>query len=142
MVCVLAAFYGTVERCGKWSKALSTALVALLPKGTTGAPSDFRPIMLLSVLYRIWAKARGSFMQGHLRAVGILPNGPIPGAEQQATDLAWRLLLARSGVVLSGVALDWTKCYDHVSSVLLEKLAIQCRLPAGLYQPMPAAYCM
>ena len=142
MTSLLAGFYGVVERSGKGPSALGTMLVALLPKGTTGDPSDFRPLMLLSVIYRIWAKAMGSFMQGHLRAVGILPTGPVPGAEQQATDLAWRLLLARCGVVLSGVALDWTKCYDHVSSALLDKLAKLCRLPIGLYQPMLAAYCM
>ena len=67
---------------------------------------------------------------------------PHPRAEQQATDLAWRLLLARSGAVLSGVALDWSKCYDHVSSALLERLARLCRLPASLFMPMLAAYNM
>ena len=109
MTSLLGGFYGVVERSGKWPSALGTNLVALLPKGTSGDPSDFRPIMLLSVIYPIWTKARETFMQGHLRAVGVLPSGPIPGAEQQATDLAWRLLLARCGVVLSGVALDWSK---------------------------------
>ena len=97
---------------------------------------------LLSVLYRTWAKARGSFLQGHLRATGILPSGPIPAAEQQATDLAWRMLLARNGVVLSGIAIDWVKCYDYVSCLLLEQLATLCRLPVGLYRPMLAAYRM
>ena len=142
LVNLLAGFYGVVERTGLWPAALGTNLVALLPKGTSGDPSDYRPIMLLSVIYRIWAKARGTFMQGHLRAIGILPCGPIPGAEQQATDLAWRLLLSRSGAVLSGVALDWSKCYDYVSSTLLERLARLCRLPAGLFKPMMAAYNM
>ena len=44
--------------------------------------------------------------------------------------------------MLSGVALDWSKCYDHVSSALLEQLALLCRLPARLYQHMLAAYRM
>jgi len=139
---LLAAFYGVVERTGQWPAALGTNLVALLPKGTSGDPSDFRPILLLRIIYRICAKARGTFMQGHLRAVGILPCGPIPGAEQQATGLAWRLFLAKCGVVLSGVALDWSKCYDHVSSILLGQLARLCHLPAELYMPMIAAYNM
>jgi len=142
LITLLAGFYGVVERTGLWPAAMGTNLVALLPKGTSGDPGDYRPIMLLSVIYRIWAKARSTFMQGHLRAIGILPTGPIPGAEQQATDLAWRLLLAKSGVVLSGVALDWSKCYDHVSSVLLGHLARLCRLPEGLFLPMLAAYNM
>jgi len=59
LISLLAGFYGVVERTGLWPAALSTNLVALLPKGTTGEPSDFRPIMLLSIIYRIWAKARG-----------------------------------------------------------------------------------
>jgi hypothetical protein len=40
------------------------------------------------------------------------------------------------------MALDWTKCYDHVSRMLLEQLANHCRLHAGLYKPMLAAYGM
>jgi hypothetical protein len=142
IIFLMAAFYGTVERCGCWPKALSTALVALLPKGTTGAASDYRPIMLLSVIYRIWAKARGAFMQGYLRSVGIMKVGPVTAAEQLATDLAWRMLLSRAGVIISGIAVDWSKCYDHVSCALLRKLARLCRMPASLYEPMLAAYAM
>ncbi len=61
-------------------------------------------------------------MQAHLRRCGILPAGVATAAEAQATDLAWRLLLSRCGATVSGIALDWKKCYDHVSSTLLGRL--------------------
>ncbi len=82
MIQLLAAFYGTVERCGRWPRALSNALVARLPKGTTGLAEDYRPIMLLSTIYRVWAKSRGDFLQAHLRRCGILPAGPAAAASR------------------------------------------------------------
>ena len=81
-------------------------------------------------------------MQAHLRLCGILPAGAATSAEAQATDLAWRLLLNRCGATVSGIALDWKKCYDHVSSVLLGRLADALGMPPGLAKPMLAAYGM
>ena len=52
LILLLTQFYGVVERAGTWPASLSTALVALLPKGTTGMAADYRPIMLLSTIYR------------------------------------------------------------------------------------------
>ena len=76
-----------------WPTALGTALVALLPKSGSGSADDYRPSVLLITLYRIWAKACGHFMQSHLLACGILKAAHFVAVEQQATDLAWRLLL-------------------------------------------------
>ena len=56
---VLADLLATVERTGRWPEPIAHSFVAMLPKGGTGEPDEYRPIVLLSVYYRIWAKARG-----------------------------------------------------------------------------------
>ncbi len=40
LVDLLTLFYGVVERVGRWPACLSTALVALLPKGMSGSADD------------------------------------------------------------------------------------------------------
>ena len=47
-----------IERTGKWPLALSTSLVTLLPKGASGHLDDYRPIVLLSAIYRLWVGLR------------------------------------------------------------------------------------
>ena len=54
----LCAVLALVERMGQWPSCIGPNVVCLLPKGGTSAPGDRRPIVLLSVFYRIWAAAR------------------------------------------------------------------------------------
>ncbi len=63
LVLLLTQFYGVVERAGRWPKNLSTALVALLPKGTTGLAEDYRPINGAEQHYRsvVLSKASSPF---------------------------------------------------------------------------------
>ena len=44
------------------------------------------------------------------------------------------------GVPVSGIALDWSKCYDHVVIDLLEDIARAAQVPAEITKPMLAAY--
>jgi hypothetical protein len=59
---LLATFYAVVERSGKWPAVIRHSFVAMLPKGGTQEPDDGRPIVLLSVIYRVWAQARGPLL--------------------------------------------------------------------------------
>ena len=52
---------------------------------------DYRPIVLLSVIYRLWAKARGPPMEDWMRKAGIAcARGP-RAAESLATEVALHL---------------------------------------------------
>ena len=59
-VATLTALFGAVERLGSWPTGLAAADVVLLPK--PGGPPDQalqrRPITLLPVIYRLWARLR------------------------------------------------------------------------------------
>ena len=50
---LLARFYSAVETRGEWPLAMRRSLVAMLAKKGTGTTDDYRPITLLSVLYRL-----------------------------------------------------------------------------------------
>lgn len=65
-----AAVLSPVERLGRWPTGLRANCVALLPKGGSAAPGDQRPIVLLPVVYRIWAALRGRLLQTWLLRCG------------------------------------------------------------------------
>ena len=66
------AVINRAEEQGQWPSMLLHALVAMLPKLGTGQVGDFRPITLLSTLYRVWAKGHsGAFRCCLLLAVGV-----------------------------------------------------------------------
>ena len=112
---VLADFFTLVEAANRWPAALRDAIVAMLPKKGTAAPSDRRPIVLLTILYRLWAKVRAQEFQDWLVSNHILARGMAASAEVQAADLALILQRARAGGLhVDGLALDWSKCYDHM----------------------------
>ena len=104
---LLAAFYGRVEAAGEWPSALSESLVATLPKGGTRELEDRRPIVLLSVVYRLWGALRASLFGRWLEEAGILPApGPGRAADAQAYEAALEFELARAkGEPVAGLAL-------------------------------------
>jgi hypothetical protein len=94
---LLALLYGAIERTGEWPEPIAHSLVAVLPKGGTGTVDDFRPIVLLSVYYRLWAKSRGAPFQEFLKAAGIIPPSGPRAADALAYDLALRLAASIAG---------------------------------------------
>ena len=55
---LLADLLATVERTGRWPEPIAHSFVAMLPKGGTGEPDDYRPIVLLSVYYTAFGPRR------------------------------------------------------------------------------------
>lgn len=47
--------FEAVEATGRWPVELSRNMVCLLRKGGTLAPGDRSPIVLLAIVYRLWA---------------------------------------------------------------------------------------
>jgi hypothetical protein len=138
---LLCDIFQSTERTGVWLEPIAHSFVAMLPKGGTGTPDDLRPVVLLSVFYRLWAKCRGHEFQAFLRAAGITPTGKSKSAEHLAFDLALRIAVAQAGgVAVSGLALDWSKCYDHLLLALLHHISTRLAIPDAIAKPMLAAY--
>ena len=109
--------------------------------GGSGDPDDFRPVVLLSVFYRLWAKCRGREFQAYLRMAGVSPPGKSKSAEQLAFDLATRIAIAQAGdASVSGFSLDWSKCYDHLLLDLLHQIVARLGIPSAIAKPMLSAY--
>ena len=130
-----------MEETGKWPSALSTSLVALLPKGSSGQLDDYRPIVLLSAIYRLWVGLRMRTFRGWLRQNRVLGLKTQGGAESMAYDLALRMTAARAtGAPVTGLGLDWSKCYDHVHVGILDAISTRAGIPASISGPMLSAY--
>ena len=139
----LATFLALVEEVGRWPATWAGNLVCLLPKGGTASPEDRRPIVLLSCIYRVWAACRAQIFRAWLRQNGILLEGEACGPDVKAGELGVRLASARlSGDIVSGLALDWSECYDRLPLAVLETLAQAAKLPPALWRPMLAAYAL
>jgi hypothetical protein len=138
---LLAELFETVERAGAWPEPIAHSFVAMLPKGGSGDPDDYRPIVLLSVYYRIWAKARGPSFAKFLKAAGITPSAGPRAADALAYDLALRMAASIAGhAPTSGLALDWSKCYDHLVLDLLRLVGGRVGIPDAILTPMLQAY--
>ena len=70
---LLCDIFQSTERTGKWPEPIAHSFVAMLPKGGSGAPDDYRPVVLLSDFYRLWARCRGRELQAYLRSAGVVP---------------------------------------------------------------------
>ena len=56
----LASLLNLVERTGRWPDQLPKGAVIFIPKSQEAnpAPTDFRPLTILSSIYRLWAATR------------------------------------------------------------------------------------
>ena len=117
-------------------------VIFLLPKAgvqaTTVNPLEARPVVLLPLLYRIWAYKRGREIGQWLSHHGMdgLPD-PSMSAEAYGTLLAAELERATvEDDPLLAVCIDLSKCYDTVHLELLEFLLAGSGLAAEIWRPM------
>ena len=117
--------------------------MCLLPKGGVGPsvadPLQARPVVLLSVLYRVWAKARSSFLERWIRDAGMQPlEESGASCEDLAVDLAFVLEAAKVAGALPAwaVATDLSKAYDRIPLDVLEEALRESGLPAGPWGPL------
>ena len=97
--------------------------------------------MCVSAIYRLWIGLRMRTFRGWLRENKVLALKSHCGAESLAYDLALRMTAARtSGVPVSGLGLDWSKCYDHVHVGILDAISARAGIPIAISGPMLAAY--
>ena len=131
----LAALFKKVEETGKWPDRILTAYTSLIPKDLSlqdPGPTDFRPITVLSGLYRLWGKAR---MPSLLKWQELWVTEEIFGcrrgrnAEQMMLQIAMDLESPAfsSHDYVTGVAHDFRKAFDLVPHQLMLTLSLQKR---------------
>lgn len=121
MVTHLAAIYNLIEATGQWPSCLTKGMVAFLPKTNDPNPqaTDFRPLTILSSIYRLWASIRHDNLCEHW-----LPHWKSEQAfglkQAHAADaLAYQTCIymseaSRDGVYAAGLSYDFAKCFDTV----------------------------
>ena len=139
----LADLLRLVERCGLWPKALAAADVVLLPKpgGDPDNPMQRRPITLLPVPYRLWARLRLPAVETWRAAWDPAVQDAAKGADGQAWGLAWDLACAApAGQEVAGLAVDMAKCYDTVRHPMLRRMLSAAGWPQAILEPLLGAY--
>ena len=142
----VAVLLTVVEDTGAWPQELCRGETILLPKGGSSDPLDSRPITLLPVLYRIWAALRAAQFREWLQQSGVPTlvagrKGTMQGAEHQGLLLGLELEEARVfGEALAGVAVDWSKCYDHLGFNYVQANFEAARVPKWFSGPLLAMY--
>ena len=125
----LAEFLGACEAGGRWPEPLRVGVVALHP----------RPIVLLPLVYRIWAAARRPEVRAWVAGAGA-DGAEVPG--RGADEAAWGLALEAECLeqeeaeveaeALCGVFLDCSKCYERVPLRQLDVRAAEALFPDRL----------
>ncbi|CAE7714215.1 unnamed protein product [Symbiodinium pilosum] len=134
------------ESSGRWPQQLLDGIISSLEK-VPGASkvSQYRPICVLSLVYRTWASIRTKDALCHLAQhapPGLLGN--IPGFS--ASD-AWCTLLLQveeshhSGTSLFGLSADLIKAYNTLPRLPVAAFAKVCGIPDGILTPWLSALC-
>ena len=116
----IARLLALVEEEGRWPAAWLDAYVAMIPKSSGGTrPQDQRPITVLEVLYRIWAKGTVQLWTPTLQqsilsdaAFGFRANRSTLHAAQVVSDLIHLQRKRRAGLWLA--SFDLAKCFDSL----------------------------
>lgn len=77
---------------------------------------DYRPVVLLPLIYRMWARIRAQDIARWMQRAGICPlGGQSKSAEEHGLLLATMLEAAKvNEVAAGGLALDFSKAYDKM----------------------------
>ena len=132
-----------VERLGRWPRGVRGAEVVLAPKpdGDPAEPLDRRPLNLLSVIYRPWAKIRGRDVAAWRRQWDPAMAAARLGADGQAWELAWAQAVARAeGRGFGGLAVDFRKAYDSVRLALAGRMLAAAGWPLAISGPVMDEY--
>jgi hypothetical protein len=139
---LIAILFEVVEAAGRWPAALRGGVVCLLPKAgrqaTTSTPLEARPVVLLPMLYRMWAHKRGHEMAAWLTANSMEGlDDPSRSAEDYGTLLAADLerALVEDEAMLAA-CVDQSKAYDNLRLDLLEYLLAGSGVPPEVWRPV------
>ncbi len=138
----LLMFYGNVEDTGEWPLQLARTVVVMLPKPGGEGPLGFRPVCLLSQIYRVWAKVRLPEVRRWLQINQVRTSAvELKGAEELALHLAMLQAEGRLyGEELVVLATDFAKAYDTISLGAIKEVMVAAAMPKWIAGPVLAAY--
>ena len=117
------------EDVGVWPDGLLDAYIAMIPKTDGDAtPLGQRPLSVLPVVYRIWASARMSQLDGWFKS--WVPDSVFSAGSGRCSVEAWYTTALDIGEVLSGAAhshvhlfvADVVKSFDTVDRAILDRV--------------------
>ena len=137
---VLSLFQALESRQTQWPEQLLTSFaVALAKKADASQINDFRPIILLSILYRNWASLRSrQFLRQMICYTPEEALGYMPGCE---TFQLWLVLQATieqnliQNKPFCGLSTDIVKAFEHIGRPQLFALLNHIGAPDSLTHP-------
>ena len=132
------------EHHGTWPLQMLEGIVSALEKiPQASRVSDFRPICVLSFVYRVWSSIRAKAALAHFAKhapQGMF--GTLPGCDSSDVWMSLQLAVEssrRTGSVLYGLSADLTKAFNMLPRLPIFGLARLCGLPESLTRPWVAA---
>ena len=140
----LADLLREVERLGKWPARLAEGYTALIPKEGPPGPLNTRPLIVLSMVYRLWAGVRlvdaiaWQESWAHPAAFGFrFARSALDGAA--VTQVLLELCRLR-GLAVAGMSIDYVKCFDLIPKAVVPALALELGMPPGTCRALGAMY--
>ena len=138
----LSELYHAVEKTGRWPQELRKGIICLLPKGdaevSIARPGEARPVVLLPMIYRLWAHMRQTDLTRWMHDNGFegLPDAE-KAAETYGLLAAAELEAAEAfGEEAAVIAYDLSKAYDRVDLRVLQKCLQEMGVAEELWRPM------
>ena len=123
-----------------WPSSIISGFTTLIPKSseTPETPTDLRPITVLRVLYRAWARIRACQLnvlwQEQFAHKGMWGGRTSRGAEPLLLDVALDLEVT-SAAHVAGLSFDLSKAFDRVPRELLGKILAKMSMPGCVFRP-------
>eukprot|EP00972_Heterocapsa_arctica_P086679 12777526-Heterocapsa_arctica.AAC.1 len=119
-------------------------MMALPPKAGSDKADDLRPLTILSVLYRLWARIQ---WQDLADWIASWIDHTVFGGIQQRSALDAMQVIAHlveraqvSGAEVGGVSFDLSKFFDTIPRYILYKLLSMLGIPPSILQPWQAMH--
>jgi hypothetical protein len=123
---IIANLCNAIESTGQWPHVLTKGAVCFLPKisGDNLSPTDYRPLTILSSIYRLWAATRQDQLceqwlphWQHQNAYGLKQASAADAlAYHTCLDFAQSM---QQGQYAGGLSYDMRKCFDSIPTRLI-----------------------
>ena len=132
----LVNLFNSIESGRPWPRCILTGLISAIEKTEHAqGPSDYRPITVLSVAYRVWATIRSRQLLTYLSK--IAPSGLLGNRKGASTaDVWWQIACEVEESLyfdssLSGAVTDVVKCFNALPRVPVMLVAHHVGLPSN-----------
>ena len=137
---ILSLFEAIEQANTTWPEQwLTSFVIALSKRDDPSGVNDYRPVVLLSILYRTWSSLRArQFLQQMVQWTPDTALGFMPGCE---TTQIWLTLQGEIELslqehsALGGIATDIVKAFEHIGRPQLFQLLAHIGVPSNITHP-------